>query len=201
MPSAAGEPSIGGGLGDQVYNRLLGERIVFLGQQVDDDIANKITAQLLLLAADPAKDIFLYINSPGGSVTAGMAIYDTMQFIPNDVVTIGMGMAASMGQFLLTGGTAGKRFALPHTDIMMHQGSAGLGGTVSDIKIQAQYLLRTKKTMTELTALHSGQSVETILRDADRDRWFTPEEAKEYGLIDGIITHASGVPGGGGTGA
>jgi ATP-dependent Clp protease protease subunit len=130
-----------------------------------------------------------------------MAIYDTMQFIPNDVVTIGMGMAASMGQFLLTGGTAGKRFALPHTDIMMHQGSAGLGGTVSDIKIQAQYLLRTKKTMTELTALHSGQSIETILRDADRDRWFTPEEAKEYGLIDEIIRNASGVPGGGGTGA
>ncbi|MFF7983539.1 ATP-dependent Clp protease proteolytic subunit [Streptomyces sp. NPDC007901] len=201
MPSAAGEPSIGGGLGDQVYNRLLGERIIFLGQQVDDDIANKITAQLLLLAAEPTKDIFLYINSPGGSVTAGMAIYDTMQFIPNDVVTIAMGMAASMGQFLLTGGTAGKRFALPHTDIMMHQGSAGLGGTVSDIKIQAQYLLRTKKTMSELTALHSGQSVETIVRDGDRDRWFTPEEAKEYGLIDGIITHASGVPGGGGTGA
>lgn len=201
MPSAAGEPSIGGGLGDQVYNRLLGERIIFLGQQVDDDIANKITAQLLLLAADPDKDIYLYINSPGGSVTAGMAIYDTMQYIPNDVVTIGMGMAASMGQFLLTGGTAGKRFALPHTDIMMHQGSAGLGGTVSDIKIQAQYLLRTKKTMTELTALHSGQSVETILRDADRDRWFTPEEAKEYGLIDEIITNASGIPGGGGTGA
>ena len=201
MPSAAGDPSIGGGLGDQVYNRLLGERIVFLGQQVDDDIANKITAQLLLLAADPDKDIYLYINSPGGSVTAGMAIYDTMQFIPNDVVTIGMGMAASMGQFLLTGGTAGKRFALPHTDIMMHQGSAGLGGTVSDIKIQAQYLLRTKKTMTELTALHSGQSVETILRDADRDRWFTPDEAKEYGLIDEIIRNASGVPGGGGTGA
>ncbi|MFF4396859.1 ATP-dependent Clp protease proteolytic subunit [Streptomyces sp. NPDC001480] len=201
MPSAAGEPSIGGGLGDQVYNRLLGERIIFLGQQVDDDIANKITAQLLLLAADPDKDVYLYINSPGGSVTAGMAIYDTMQYIPNDVVTIGMGMAASMGQFLLTGGTAGKRFALPHTDIMMHQGSAGLGGTVSDIKIQAQYLLRTKKTMTELTARHSGQSVETILRDADRDRWFTPEEAKEYGLIDEIITNASGIPGGGGTGA
>ncbi|MEU6550000.1 ATP-dependent Clp protease proteolytic subunit [Streptomyces sp. NPDC046915] len=201
MPSAAGEPSLGGGLGDQVYNRLLNERIIFLGQQVDDDIANKITAQLLLLAADPDKDIYLYINSPGGSVTAGMAIYDTMQYIPNDVVTIGMGMAASMGQFLLTGGTAGKRFALPHTDIMMHQGSAGLGGTVSDIKIQAQYLLRTKKTMSELTALHSGQTVETIIRDGDRDRWFTPEEAKEYGLIDEIITLASGVPGGGGTGA
>jgi ATP-dependent Clp protease protease subunit len=201
MPSAAGEPSIGGGLGDQVYNRLLGERIIFLGQQVDDDIANKITAQLLLLAADPAKDIYLYINSPGGSVTAGMAIYDTMQYIPNDVVTIAMGMAASMGQFLLTGGAAGKRFALPHADIMMHQGSAGLGGTVSDIKIQAEYLLRTKRRMSELTAQHSGQTVEAIIRDGDRDRWFTPEEAKEYGLIDEIITNASGVPGGGGTGA
>ena len=201
MPYAAGEPSLGGGLGDQVYSRLLGERIIFLGQQVDDDIANKITAQLLLLAAEPDKDIYLYINSPGGSVTAGMAVYDTMQYIPNDVVTIGMGMAASMGQFLLTGGTAGKRFALPNTDILMHQGSAGIGGTASDIKIQAQYLLRTKKTMTDLTALHSGQSVETILRDADRDRWFTPEEAKEYGLIDEIISIASGVPGGGGTGA
>lgn len=123
-PYAAGEPSIGGGLGDHVYNRLLGERIIFLGQQVDDDIANKITAQLLLLAAEPEKDIYLYINSPGGSVTAGMAVYDTMQYIPNDVVTIGMGMAASMGQFLLTGGAKGKRFALPNTDILMHQGSA-----------------------------------------------------------------------------
>ncbi|CAK7284579.1 ATP-dependent Clp protease proteolytic subunit; Maxwell's demon [Streptomyces misionensis JCM 4497] len=201
MPSAAGEPSIGGGLGDQVYNRLLGERIIFLGQQVDDDIANKITAQMLLLAAEPDKDIYLYINSPGGSVTAGMAIYDTMQYIPNDVVTIAMGMAASMGQFLLTGGAAGKRFALPHADIMMHQGSAGLGGSVTDIKIQAEYLLRTKRRMAELTALHSGQTFETITRDADRDRWFTPEEAKEYGLIDEIITNASGVPGGGGTGA
>lgn len=201
MPSAAGEPSIGGGLGDQVYNRLLGERIIFLGQQVDDDIANKITAQLLLLAADPNKDIYLYINSPGGSVTAGMAIYDTMQYIPNDVVTIAMGMAASMGQFLLTGGAAGKRFALPHADIMMHQGSAGLGGSVTDIKIQAEYLLRTKRRMAELTAFHSGQTFETITRDADRDRWFTPEEAKEYGLIDELITNASGVPGGGGTGA
>jgi len=200
MPSASGEPSIGGGLGDHVYNRLLGERIVFLGQQVDDDIANKITAQMLLLAADPDKDIFLYINSPGGSVTAGMAIYDTMQYIPNDVVTIGMGMAASMGQFL-TGGSAGKRFALPHTDILMHQGSAGIGGTASDVKIQAEYLLRTKKRMAEITARHSGQSVETIIRDGDRDRWFTTEEAKEYGLIDEIITAATGVPGGGGTGA
>ncbi|GHC50782.1 ATP-dependent Clp protease proteolytic subunit 1 [Streptomyces cinnamoneus] len=201
MPSAAGEIAIGGGLGDQVYNRLLGERIIFLGQQVDDDIANKITAQMLLLAADPTKDIYLYINSPGGSVTAGMAVYDTMQYIPNDVVTIGMGLAASMGQFLLTGGTPGKRFALPNTDILMHQGSAGLGGTASDIKIQAEQLLRTKDRMAKITALHTGQTVETIIRDGDRDRWFTAEEAKEYGIIDEIITHASGVPGGGGTGA
>ncbi|MEU0657887.1 ATP-dependent Clp protease proteolytic subunit [Streptomyces lavendulocolor] len=201
MPYAAGEPSIGGGLGDHVYNRLLGERIIFLGQQVDDEIANKITSQMLLLAADPDKDIYLYINSPGGSVTAGMAIYDTMQYIPNDVVTIGMGMAASMGQFLLTGGTPGKRFALPNTDILMHQGSAGIGGTASDIKIQAEYLLRTKKRMAEITARHSGQSVETIIRDGDRDRWFTAGEAKEYGLIDDIMSAAAGVPGGGGTGA
>ncbi|MER0445610.1 ATP-dependent Clp protease proteolytic subunit [Streptomyces sp. NPDC006711] len=202
MPYAAGEPSLGGGLGDQVYSRLLNDRIIFLGQQVDDEIANKITAQMLLLAAaDQDKDIYLYINSPGGSVTAGMAVYDTMQYIQNDVVTIGMGMAASMGQFLLTGGAAGKRFALPNTDILMHQGSAGIGGTASDIKIQAEYLIRTKKRMAEITAAHSGQSVETIIRDGDRDRWYTAEEAKDYGLIDEIISAASGVPGGGGTGA
>ncbi|WP_167156210.1 MULTISPECIES: ATP-dependent Clp protease proteolytic subunit [Streptomyces] len=201
MPYAAGEPSLGGGLGDQVYSRLLNDRIIFLGQQVDDEIANKITAQMLLLAAaDQDKDIYLYINSPGGSVTAGMAVYDTMQYIQNDVVTIGMGMAASMGQFLLTGGAAGKRFALPNTDILMHQGSAGIGGTASDIKIQAEYLIRTKKRMAEITAAHSGQSVETIIRDGDRDRWYTAEEAKDYGLIDEIISAASGVPGGGGTG-
>jgi ATP-dependent Clp protease protease subunit len=189
-PYAAGEPSIGGGLGDHVYNRLLGERIIFLGQQVDDDIANKITAQMLLLAAEPDKDIFLYINSPGGSVTAGMAVYDTMQYIPNDVVTIGMGMAASMGQFLLTGGTPGKRFALPNTDILMHQGSAGIGGTASDIKIQAEYLLRTKKRMAEITAHHSGQTVEAIIRDGDRDRWFTANEALEYGFVDHVVSRA-----------
>ncbi|MFE2427105.1 ATP-dependent Clp protease proteolytic subunit [Streptomyces sp. NPDC059373] len=200
MPSAAGEPTFGG-LGDQVYNRLLNERIIFLGQAVDDDIANKITAQLLLLATDPDKDIFLYINSPGGSVTAGMAIYDTMQFIPNDVVTIAMGLAASMGQFLLTAGAPGKRFALPNTDILMHQPSAGLAGSASDIKIHAEQLLRTKKRMAELIAQHSGQSVEVITRDSDRDRWFSTEAAKEYGLIDDVITHAANVPGGGGTGA
>jgi ATP-dependent Clp protease protease subunit len=201
MPSAAGEPSIGGGLGDHVYNRLLNERIIFLGQPVDDDIANKITAQLLLLAADPDKDIYLYINSPGGSITAGMAIYDTMQYIKNDVVTIAMGLAASMGQFLLSAGTPGKRFALPNAEILIHQPSAGLAGSASDIKIQAEYLMRTKKRMSELTAFHSGQTVETIIRDGDRDRWFDAFEAKDYGLIDDVIATAAGMPGGGGTGA
>ncbi|SDO09334.1 ATP-dependent Clp protease proteolytic subunit ClpP [Actinacidiphila guanduensis] len=200
MPSAAGEPTFGG-LGDQVYNRLLGERIIFLGQAVDDEIANKITAQLLLLAADPDKDIYLYINSPGGSVTAGMAIYDTMQFIKNDVVTIAMGMAASMGQFLLTAGTPGKRFALPNTRILMHQPSAGLGGSATDIKIQAEQLLHTKRRMAELIAQHSGQTFEQITKDSDRDRWFSAEEAKEYGLLDGVMLSAAHVPGGGGTGA
>ncbi|MEC3994250.1 ATP-dependent Clp protease proteolytic subunit [Actinacidiphila sp. DG2A-62] len=200
MPSAAGEPNLGG-LGDQVYNRLLGERIIFLGQAVDDEIANKITAQLLLLAADPDKDVYLYINSPGGSVTAGMAIYDTMQFIKNDVVTIAMGMAASMGQFLLTAGTPGKRFALPNTRILMHQPSAGLGGSATDIKIQAEQLLHTKRRMAELIAQHSGQTFEQITKDSDRDRWFSAEEAKEYGLLDGVMLSAAHVPGGGGTGA
>ena len=200
-PYAAGEPSIGGGLGDHVYNRLLGERIIFLGQQVDDEIANKITAQMLLLAAEPDKDIYLYINSPGGSVTAGMAIYDTMQFIKNDVVTIAMGLAASMGQFLLTAGTPGKRFALPNAEILIHQPSAGLAGSASDIKIHAERLLHTKKRMAELTAFHTGQTVEQIVRDSDRDRWFSAQEAKEYGLVDDVMTSASSVPGGGGTGA
>ncbi|MCM2576009.1 ATP-dependent Clp protease proteolytic subunit [Streptomyces meridianus] len=201
MPSAAGEPSIGGGLGDQVYNRLLNERIIFLGQQVDDDIANRITAQLLLLAADPDKDIYLYINSPGGSITAGMAIYDTMQYIKNDVVTIAMGLAASMGQFLLSAGTRGKRFALPNAEILIHQPSAGLAGSASDIKIHAEQLLRTKKKMADLTAFHTGQTVEQVTRDSDRDRWFSAEEAKAYGLVDEVMASAMGVPGGGGTGA
>lgn len=200
MPSAAGEPTVGG-LGDQVYNRLLGERIIFLGQQVDDDIANKITAQLLLLAADPDKDIYLYINSPGGSISAGMAIYDTMQYIQNDVVTIAMGLAASMGQFLLSAGTPGKRFALPNAEILIHQPSAGLAGSASDIKIHAERLLHTKKRMAELTSFHTGQTVEQIVRDSDRDRWFSAQEAKAYGLVDDVMTSASSVPGGGGTGA
>ncbi|MDX3224218.1 ATP-dependent Clp protease proteolytic subunit [Streptomyces sp. ME19-01-6] len=200
MPSAAGEPTFGG-LGDQVYNRLLGERIIFLGQPVDDEIANKITAQLLLLAAEPDKDINLYINSPGGSITAGMAIYDTMQYIKNDVITIAMGLAASMGQFLLSAGTPGKRFALPNAEILIHQPSAGLAGSASDIKIHAEQLLRTKKKMADLTAFHTGQTVEQITRDSDRDRWFSAEEAKDYGLVDEVIASAAHIPGGGGTGA
>ncbi|MFF4606359.1 ATP-dependent Clp protease proteolytic subunit [Streptomyces sp. NPDC001339] len=197
-PSAAAEPTYGG-LGDQVYNRLLNDRIIFLGQPVDDDIANKITAQLLLLAADSEKDIYLYINSPGGSVTAGMAIYDTMQYIKNDVVTIAMGMSASMGQFLLSAGTPGKRFALPNAEILIHQPSAGLAGSATDIKIHAEQLLRTKKRLGELSAQHTGQTLEQWTKDADRDRWFTPEEAKAYGLIDDVMPSAAGVPGGGGT--
>jgi ATP-dependent Clp protease protease subunit len=188
------------GFNDSVYDNLLRDRIVFLGQQVDDEISNRITAQLLTLAADPERDIYLYINSPGGSVTAGMAVYDTMQYIKNDVVTIGMGFCASMGQFLLTAGTKGKRFALPHAKILMHQPSAGLGGTATDIRIYAEQLVKTKREMAELIAHHSGQSFETITRDSDRDRWFTAEEARDYGLIDQVIQSTSDTPGGGGTG-
>ncbi|RBM23651.1 ATP-dependent Clp protease proteolytic subunit [Streptomyces sp. PT12] len=200
MPSAMAEPT-NGSLGDQVYNRLLNERIIFLGQPVDDDIANRITAQLLLLAADPDKDIWLYINSPGGSITAGMAIYDTMQYIKNDVVTIAMGLAASMGQFLLTAGAPGKRYALPNAEVLIHQPSAGLAGSASDIKIHAEQLLRTKAKMAKLSAQHSGVSIEQWERDADRDRWFSAEEARDYGLLDQVITSAADVAGGGGTGA
>jgi ATP-dependent Clp protease protease subunit len=188
-------PQGGMGLDDQVYNRLLRERIIFLGAQVDDQIANAISAQLLLLnAEDPEKDISLYINSPGGSVTAGMAIYDTMQFISNDVQTVAMGLAASMGQFLLTAGAPGKRIALANTEILMHQPSAGLGGAASDIRIQAAQLLRLKKRMAELIAEHSGRTFDEIERDSDRDRWFTAEEAKEYGLVDHVVTSARQIP-------
>ncbi|WP_052851016.1 ATP-dependent Clp protease proteolytic subunit [Streptomyces avicenniae] len=200
MPSAMAEP-LNSGLGDQVYNRLLDERIIFLGQPVDDDIANRITAQLLLLAADPDKDIFLYINSPGGSISAGMAIYDTMQYVKNDVVTIAMGLAASMGQFLLTAGAPGKRYALPNAEILIHQPSAGLAGSATDIRIHAEQLLRTKRKMAKLSAFHSGVSEEQWERDADRDRWFSAEEAQEYGLLDRVITSAADIAGGGGTGA
>ena len=182
-------------LNDSVYERLLRERIVFLGSQVDDPIANMICAQLLLLAAeDPERDVAIYINSPGGSVSAGMAIYDTMQYIPNDVATYGLGLAASMGQFLLCAGTKGKRFATPHARIMMHQPSGGLGGTASDIAIQAEQMLYTKKILQERIAFHTGQTVEQIEKDSDRDRWFTAEEAKEYGFVDHVVTLASQVP-------
>ncbi|WP_153535359.1 ClpP family protease [Actinomadura macrotermitis] len=182
-------------LGDQLFQRLLRERIVFLGQQVDDDIANRICAELLLLAADDGKrDITLYINSPGGSVTAGMAIYDIMQYVPNDIVTVGMGLAASMGQFLLCAGTPGKRYALPHARIMMHQPSGGIGGTASDIKIQAEQMLYVKKTLAEKIAEHTGQSLDQIERDSDRDRWFTADEAKDYGLVDHVVLSANQVP-------
>ena len=190
----------GFGLDDQVYNRLLRERIIFLGSVVEDSNANAICAQLLLLAADdPDKDIWLYINSPGGSVSAGMAIYDTMQFVKNDVATVAMGLAASMGQFLLCAGAPGKRYATPHARVMMHQPSGGLGGTASDIRIQAEQMLYTKKKMAELIAGHTGQTVEQIDRDSDRDRWFTAEEAKEYGMVDVVASTAGQVTGSGGT--
>ncbi|GAA3191937.1 hypothetical protein GCM10020255_091730 [Rhodococcus baikonurensis] len=166
-------------LSDSVYERLLRERIIFLGTQVDDDIANKLCAQILLLSAeDPTRDISLYINSPGGSVTAGMAIFDTMQFAECDIATFGMGLAASMGQFLLSAGTKGKRYALPHARIMMHQPSAGIGGSASDIAIMAEQFKHTKREMAELIAQHTGQTVEQITADSDRDRWFTAKEAR-----------------------
>ena len=196
MRGAAG----GMNLGDSVYERLLRERIIFLGTQVDDVIANQLAAQMLLLSAeDPKRDIHLYINSPGGSVSAGMAIYDTMQFIDCDVATYGMGLAASMGQFLLTAGTKGKRYALPHARIMMHQPSGGIGGTASDIAIQAEQMLYTKKVLQERIAFHTGQSVEQIEKDSDRDRWFSAEEARDYGFVDHVVGAASDVPSGAGT--
>ena len=179
-------------LGDSVYERLLRERIIFLGSQVDDVIANQLAAQMLLLSAeDPKRDIHLYINSPGGSVTAGMAIYDTMQFIDCDVATYGMGLAASMGQFLLTAGTKGKRYSLPHTRILMHQPSAGVGGTASDIAIQAELFRSTKQELNRLQALHTGQTAERINEDSDRDRWFTAQEALEYGMVDHVVSRAT----------
>ena len=192
--------SSGGGLDDEVYQRLLRERIIFLGSVVEDSMANAIAAQMLLLSAeDSEKDIYLYINSPGGSVTAGMAIYDTMQYIKNDVATVAMGLAASMGQFLLCAGAPGKRYALPHARIMMHQPSGGIGGTASDIKIQAEQMAYTKKTLADLIAEHTGQKPETIQADSDRDRWFTAEAAKEYGFVDHVVRSANQVSGNGGT--
>jgi len=196
--SAASTARVQGGgmtLDDQVFNRLLRERIIFLGSVVEDEMANTICAQLLLLAAEePSRDIALYINSPGGSVSAGMAIYDTMQYVGNDVATYAMGLAASMGQFLLCAGAPGKRYSLPHARIMMHQPSGGIGGTASDIAIQAEQMLYTKRTMQERIAFHTGQSVDQIERDSDRDRWFTADEAKDYGFVDSVVSRAQQVP-------
>jgi ATP-dependent Clp protease protease subunit len=166
-----GQPTFG----DQVFERLLRERIVFLGTEVTED---------------SERDIFLYINSPGGSVSAGMAVYDTMRYVRNDVATLALGFAGSMGQFLLCAGAAGKRYALPHSRIMMHQPSGGMGGTAADITIQAENMLHIKRTMQELIARHSGRTVAEIERDSDRDRWFTAEQAREYGLIDEVVTRA-----------
>ena len=183
-----------------VFDRLLRDRIIWLGEEVRDDNANEICAKILLLAAeDPNKDIYLYINSPGGSVTAGMAIYDTMQFVPNDIVTVGIGMAASMGQLLLTSGTIGKRYITPNARVLLHQPHGGFGGTSSDIQTQAQLILDMKRRLAEITAERTGKTVEQVNADGDRDRWFTAQEALEYGFVDPLRESATDVAGGGGT--
>src|SRR3954464_14467117 len=175
-------------LQEQLFQRLLDERIVFIGQEIDDELANRVCAQLLLLSAvDPDRDIALYINSPGGSVTAGMAIYDTMRLITPDVATWAVGFSASMGQFLLSGGTPGKRHALPHARILMHQPSAGVGGNATDVAIRAGVFSAMKREIAEMIAEHTGQTVETITADSDRDRWFTATEARDYGLVDHVV--------------
>jgi len=186
----------GSGFGFDIYQELLKGRIVFLGQTVTDEIANSLAAQMLYLAGqDSEKDIWLYINSPGGSVTAGMAIYDTMQFVKPQIATLCLGLGASMGQFLLTAGAPGKRFALPHSRVLMHQPSAGVQGQAADIAIQAENLIKIKREMAQLIADHSGQDVERIVADSDRDRWFSAEEAKEYGLVDHVISRAGELSG------
>ena len=183
-----------------IYSRLLKDRIVFLGTGVNDEVANAIVAQLLFLQSeDPKADIHLYVNSPGGSVSAGMAIYDTMQFVPNDVATVGLGMCASMGQFLLTAGAPGKRYALKHTRVMMHQPLGGLGGVQSLVQKQAEQMLLIKAQMAELIAHHTGQPVERIVEDSEWEKWFSAEEAKDYGIVDHVVTSAGDVTGGGGT--
>jgi ATP-dependent Clp protease protease subunit len=181
--------TISGTLDDQLVARLLYQRIIVLGSEVDDRIANRLCAQLLLLSADdPRADISLYINSPGGSVSAGLAIYDTMRLIPNDVSTLALGLAGSMAQFLLCAGSKGKRFSLPHAQILMHQGSAGFGGTAADVEIYAAQLERTSELMLRLISEHTGQPVERVRADSMRDRWFSPEEALEYGMVDHIVS-------------
>ncbi len=190
-PDAA-RSAIGGAmsLSDNVYQQLLKERIIWLGGEVRDENANALCAQLLMLAADnPNEDIYLYINSPGGSITAGMAIYDTMQYVQPDVATVGMGLAASMGQFLLTGGTIGKRFITPHTRVLMHQPLGGAGGSATDIRINADLILKMKKELAEIIAERTGKSVEQIESDSDRDKWFSAQEALDYGFVDHIVTN------------
>jgi len=190
-----------GSIEDQLTSRLMHQRILVLGEPVDDPIANRLCAALLLLSAeDPHRDISLYINSPGGSVSAGLAIYDTMRLIPNDVSTLAMGLAASMGQFLLSAGTPGKRYALPHSRVLMHQGSAGIGGTAIDIEIQAENLEHTKNVVLGLIAEHTGQPLDRVERDSLRDRWFTADEAKDYGFVDQILTDVTAVTPARGTG-
>jgi len=186
--TVAEQTAVIGALDDQLITRLLYQRIIVLGSEVDDRVANRLCAQLLLLSAEDARaDISMYINSPGGSVSAGLAIYDTMRLIPNDVSTLAMGLAGSMAQFLLCAGTPGKRFSLPHAQVLMHQGSAGFGGTAADVEIYAAQLERTGALMTRLTADHTGQPVARIEADSRRDRWFSAEEALEYGMIDHIL--------------
>ena len=182
------------------FERLLKDRIIWLGTEVRDDMANEICAKILLLAAeDSTKDIFIYINSPGGSITAGMAIYDTMQYVPNDIVTVGIGMCASMGQFLLSSGTKGKRYATPNTRVLLHQPSGGFGGTAADIQTQAELIMSMKRQLAQITADQTGKTAEQIELDGDRDRWFSAQEALDYGFVDHIRASADDVVGGGGT--
>ena len=191
LPVMAGD-DVPAGPVDPIFNRLLKDRIIWMGEEVKDDMANRICAQLLMLAAeDPKKDIWLYINSPGGVITAGMSIYDTMKFIKPDVSTICMGQACSMGSFLLTAGAKGKRFCLPNSRVMIHQPLGGYQGQATDIEIHAREILKVKARMNELMAEHTGQPLEQIERDTERDRFMTAEEAVEYGLVDGILTHRS----------
>jgi ATP-dependent Clp protease protease subunit len=188
MKLAVAAPPTAAGLDEQLISRLMFQRIVLLGTEVDDAVANRLCAQLLLLSAeDPRGDVSLYINSPGGSVSAGLAIYDTMRLIPNDVSTLALGLAGSMAQFLLCAGTAGKRFSLPHAQVLMHQGSAGFGGTAADIEIYAEQLGRTGATMTRLISEHTGQPLERVEQDSMRDRWFSAEEARAYGIVDHVV--------------
>jgi ATP-dependent Clp protease, protease subunit len=195
MLSTVAEPALATGvLDEQLATRLLHQRIILLGTEVDDHVANRLCAQLLLLSAeDPRGDISLYINSPGGSVSAGLAIYDVMRLIPNDVSTLAMGLAGSMGQFLLCAGAPGKRYSLPHAQVMMHQGSAGFCGTAADVEIYAQQLERTGALMIRLIAQHTGQPVEKVEHDSQRDRWFSADEARDYGIIDHIVARVDDV--------